>query len=480
MFYSIFKKTAANESDMRDFGYMYDAPPDDAMEHKDLGIEEDDDKSVRSVEEAYPDASLIGKIVVRDEELARFYVFDDSRELYEMLNGSRLLSLHEVVLANHRQKLRFDFDFNKEAFDELCNATRGGDNYHPLMSELLQTPEVVLANPLIGDAVKADYRAYMNRAAASGFDYMLTKNQMMVVGDLMIRDFIRFLTGQVNAYVLRCESYTVESNKFSVHLIVGAYTRTFHEMAEYANWLYRRYREQSSMADLCARFMDMAVYKSLQNFRLCLAVKRGAGEDRRKMLRNRVIEADTFANWQHTLLTRIDYLDVDISEDAKAIMTLNKELPESDLKGLTERSINLLPDGFARIIEPYSEGLRVAGYHGNLVTFRRMHGAFCRLCLRNHDTDNSLMVLIFENSYVVKCRRNRAGRKVVIPVRSKIERREIHAEMVTRAAAVGEMVDDTPVDEINYKEMGDAVVVASPGTSQRPNKKRMTRVDVVV
>lgn len=452
VFYSIFKKKEADVDDDKSLYVTYDKPPDEDVEHKDIGVDEDEEKKFGSIEEAYSDAELIGNYIVRDEEMRRFYVISDLRQLYAILTGPNLRCMHEVVLAGHRQKLRFDFDFNKAAFDEIVESSTDGS----LMSDLLQAPERVLGSPLLGDAIKADYRAMLTGTALclGGYGQLTVKNQQMIVGDLMIRDFIRFLSGAVCAYILRCDSYTVESDKFSVHLIVGAYTRNYTDMSEFAHHLYTTYRAQSEFARLTARFLDMAVYKSLQNFRLCLAVKKGAGHERRKVLRNSIVGDPSdpdyeFANWRHTLLTYISRYDVDITAIARAKTGISRPTADKDLVGMVERGMNALPDGFMKIIESYSKGLQPCRYVGNMVLFRRIMASHCAICRRTHEYENSLIVVILRNAYVIKCRRDAAGKKIIIPISSKIVTRAIHAEQAARESVVG-------------------APITSPGPSQAP------------
>lgn len=411
-----------------------------------------------AVRGAYTDEELREKFIVRAEDRRCYIVFDSAAECYEMMTSSAAVGSicwHEVIAAGVSQKLRFDIDFNSSAIDQLV------ERRDPIVSLLLSDPAMILENL---DRLPTSCHSYLRGAFDKskidygGYDQFTSPNNAVnVVGECFVRDFIDFLRFRLpNTYILRCNSYVLgvdEFKKLSVHLILGAFCTNYKATAEWCNKLFHEYIERSSFAAICAQyFVDMAIYKPLQNFRMTGSTKLGARQSRRKVLQNELWDSP-YENWYHTCITAIDaryewQLDnIGLQEVKKVDTTLNV----ADIS-----NINDLPDNFMKIIEPYAKGLRIASRLGNTVFFRRVQPSHCLVCERTHDNENSLIVTVYDTSYVIKCRRNAAGRKIVIGIKSSIQRRRINREEVAaKEEIVGGRLSKTLVRTNRLDEIRD-------------------------
>ncbi len=233
-----------------------------------------------------------------------------------------------------------------------------------------------------------------------------------VLGKVMTRHFLRFLHAALpGVYVRVCESCSPASKKFSVHVIVGAFAEHYLDVAEHALRLYNTFRSLDPLADLCARFMDMGVYKSLQNFRILGCVKLGGTPDRIKRLIGGGPVLPSEAGLSETLLTVIGAHDlllpsvfVNVSNGRFAVTAPSEIISEVDG----------LPPNFMSLLEPHSVGFRVAKIVGTAVHFQRIAASWCAFCRRRHDTDNTLVVYVAKTAYIIMCRHDLTHQKIVL------------------------------------------------------------------
>lgn len=422
--------------------------------------EHDAPTASKSIEEDYGD-TIRHKIIVRDEgdENSRrdncFWVHDAPASLYALIRAQKQApAYHEVALPGLPRKLFFDFDFSAEHFADLV---RGHEpRVKAIMAQLTSAPEALARTPSppafdYGDgitrthsrgcfrdgepttpateiiplppAVVSDLLAAHDpdKQKLGGYELFSDPDDKLrrIVGHILLRHFMRFLTlafGR-NCYLLHCQSSTTASAKFSAHLIVGAYADTYHDVAEVAILLFQRFGAQDEVAYLASRFLDMGVYKSIQNLRIALCKKPNTRADRIKVLVASPWD-DAYEGWRHTLVTQVDG-----SCDLKLAPRFDNI--KNETYGVTVRGQGKqaeLPADFIARLGVHAQGFRVNRVIDNLVTFQRMGvSAPCVFCNRVHDSDNTLMVTIVYAStkgapptLIVRCRRDAAHRKLVL------------------------------------------------------------------
>lgn len=394
----------------------------DRTEYKDL----DPDYSisnVESIQEAYTDEELNELTIVRDEKLRRFMVYGNDFDLFNSLMRNEQQTQHEVILAGRWQKLRWDIDLGKEKISEI--ASHAGMS--PILDAIMCAADDprrldLLALPDIPSSVRSYLMSCVNESAIGYNQYRTPNNDVNVLGECLARSMLEHLWQAFPwAYILRCNSYVVgaDNYKFSIHLIVGVYAVNCFQLAEHASRLYSTFKSKSAFHEFVSQFIDMGVYKSIQNFRLTGSIKLGTNENRRKVLVNNLWD-DEYENWRHTLITHIDG-KTDIQLDEMKLMKSFK----STFEEIEMLDKNFLPDNFTTIIAEWSEGLEPRRKYGNVIFFDRLEPSYCKICKRTHDNENSLIVIITESSYIVKCRRDAKNFKIYIPIVAKIGKKKI-------------------------------------------------------
>jgi len=426
------------ESRADTYGASFDeATTAPALEDKEyVPTDHDQPSAIKSIEEDYGE-SIAGHIIVRDEVLDRrghincFWVFDGPEKVFETI-GRAPRTFHEVCLPGVPRKLAWDFDFSAEHFKSLATSSHEGDNR--LFHAMMQPAETLLGegagadpDPLISalpSAALADLKATLDkeRATTGGFGQFsnAADSHLHIFGRVMLRHFLRFLVAMFpRSYVLLCESSTVASSKFSAHIIIGAFCEHYYDVAEYAMRLYERFRSHDPLAHMAANFIDMGVYKSIQNFRMLGCAKLGASPDRRKVLVNNPWGSDDpLRGFCGTLLTYVRG-DTDLQLSARFDIRLIKNKTfDVETTGVGQQA--QLPADFMARLGAHGVGFKVRKVVDNLVLFHRETASECHFCGRRHDADNTLFVSIIPgvagsvSKYVIMCRRDPYHRKIIV------------------------------------------------------------------
>lgn len=377
--------------------------------YKDESSDDEEDKKTEestkedNIENIYGD-EIVKYLVVRDEELKCFYVANNLESIYQMLkNGKR--SFHEIILAGVAQKIRFDIDMPRNEIQEIHN------------EELFSTHEEV--DPYTNQ----EYSKFVNK-------YMYTEEEQLLLGinqkfknsnwtpafiraEFCVRQLMLTIAKIMPSVpIIKCTSHG--ANKFSYHIIVNAAAKNYEDAHHYSMLIY-----DAIPASYIRRFVDLAVYKSVQNLRMTYAYK--YDRENEKMVRQKILSPmpsdvqNDFENWKMSLITHIDITCVILPP------VHDKRSKQNPFDQPTEyTNISSLPIGFLQIIEPYSKGLIPNDVNGNLVIFRRTEPSMCLICDKVHDKDNSLMIIIHKDCYILKCRRNQYNQKIILDISSDI------------------------------------------------------------
>jgi hypothetical protein len=433
--FSIFKGISDPEGQTSFEPSSHHVQEDKEFINDDLEDEINDHAPMRkqSIQEMYGDDIQQHTIVRQEGDGAnRFLIFRELRELYDYVYSGHasatrhIKTLHEVRLAGKSSKLIFDLDFTSEHFTQLISDPQLSE---PLR-DFLGSPEHVTTRPnsLPGPVID-DLRSFYATAPTSAYQPYVDAgfHDHYVLGRIMTRHFIRFLSGALRGpYIQLCDSCTITSRKYSVHIIVGAFAQHYYDIAEHAMQLFNEFQKRDPIAALTARFLDMGVYKSLQNFRITGCTKHGQSHDRQKRMQNPLYPDEPFfpgsdnhyKSWLATLFTHIGALDIELPSIFKVSTLNNSRFNLTSKEAITDT--DGLPSNFIELLRPHSDGFRVRKLLGNTVFFQRISASHCALCQRRHDSDNTLLVHLTRTAYIVMCNHDYAHRKIIINVHSTI------------------------------------------------------------
>lgn len=375
-------------------------------------LEEDEDEqenqnNITSIEKYYGN-DIIDHLIVRDELQKKFYVTKDVKDIYDMIYEDKSVpkSLHEIILPGIKQKIRYDIDMpvaeiineHNNVFDEKVK--------DPFSHLFEQTDEEIIK-------FKQKYMYTDEERFTLGINDLFkdkSYNWAFVRAEYCVYQLLKqIMNDYPQSYIIICTSHSnvISLNdinaKYSYHIIVGAYAEHYEDIQHYAFKTY-----DALQHSFIKKYIDIGVYKPIQNLRITGTYK----GHRCKIIKNKIPMLDNFELWKMSLITYIDAYCFKLPEQIKRIKN------KYDIENKVFSNIDNLPDGYLEITRRFSSGLHIDDVVGNMVIYRRHSPGHCKICDRNHDTENSLYVIIANDRYILKCRRNKNNNKIVIPIKS--------------------------------------------------------------
>lgn len=294
-----------------------------------------------SIESKYTSASLADKFIVFNSSTSEYYVYPTHTAF--LLHMSQVEPnkryFNEVIFGFMPQKLKFDIDAN------IADVEIFAEQFHQTTTE----------------AVK----------------HILT----YIVGTIRTTFFILYQRELDPNDIIYCESKdTITSHtpttKYSFHIIINFAVSNYKCAAAFTEKL------RTYLPIHYQKFIDFGVNKSVQNFRITECVKNNSTRVKTLLSHSR-----TIAN---TLVTNIDCeLLPDICDTAADTnMTTTTRVMSNDIKN----AIKLCGDVCANH--------RFRCLSNNMLIFDRISPSHCKICLRTHNSENSLIVYL---SYTDDC-----------------------------------------------------------------------------
>ncbi len=419
------------EDKARRFPHLYASYDDKARSHADIYKDEsdEDDEDIgnaevskgESIERVYGD-SVVKYNIFRDDPLRCFYVTDNLREVYDMLINSPPRSLHGIALGGAPQKIAYDIDMPMSGMLPIHNDAFGAYKKHEEIDALEHYIAAInddLTNPCAKFLRKYMYGGEERIKEGTNATFRdKAYTWAFVRAEFCIYQLLTTISKMLPSVpIVKCESHG--EHKYSYHIVVCAYARNYEEAHYYAMKIY-----DAITVSYVKPFIDLSIYKSVQNLRTCYSYKYDETATpkyfRRKTLSNDPSgTGDDFENWKMSLVGYIDTHCVALPH-MQECRTVEKPFAQpTEYSGLAT-----LPIGFAEIINEYSVGLVADDVNGSLVVFKRVHPSHCVVCKTKergqppHEHDNSLMVIIHKDSYILKCRRNRYKESFTIRITS--------------------------------------------------------------
>lgn len=291
----------------------------------------------------------LGRFIARREfkdGKSLFTVFDDINSAITFINSIKKeeRSFHEVILKESPQKLKFDIDISKD-----------DENFSSKKEDILERFLAALHNAF---------------STLYGID---------LIGD-----------GNGDCIVI-CDS--CRTDKISYHIIINNFhVESAVEAAYFTSFLDKL---------LPAKIMDLAVNKSIQNFRIVGCIKLGAGISSIKTIK-------TKNKWYDSIITFITDESILLPPIAKSLSedtTLSSNLSSN-------MTFPFSPDQQKKIIEFLDTGGWIDGckfdkvVENCLLLFKRIMPGNCKICRKEHQKENSpLVVITADGTILFKCRR---------------------------------------------------------------------------
>jgi hypothetical protein len=343
--------------------------------------------SAEVAEAHYDPAELRARVVVRDEVRQKFAIFETWADFWSWQDGraEEERCFHEVIFGDAPQRLKFDIDAPGAKIDALEWEPEGG------LGE--EGPEThAYLELLLGEPVAAP-RAPTEAAQALGRQRRKAEAFLEHFLEVLLEELHVAYHGADDLRATRRDLIVADSTgpsgggvKYSYHVLVAPYVVASNEEAK---GFTARVLER--LAPPLRGLVDPQVNKSLQNFRLAGSSKPGSGRVKRLTTRFGTAPAAPPG------------AVVRGEPGARVLARLYTE--ETDGGGARLRE-----GGDPRAREPplaegavaeALEAARAAGLleahafqraEGGLLLFRRTAPGPCRICGRDHDRDNTLML----------------------------------------------------------------------------------------
>jgi len=280
----------------------------------------------------------------------KFTYFDTYIDFYKHYIKVEDKTYHEIILGRYCQKAHFDIDIS-----------------------LKENPEID-HQEIFDKTIKAILEVYEEKF-----------NVNLKLG----KDFLIFTSHG--------------SEKKSYHIIIDNYCHiTNDECKEVYNLVYEKYK---------TKYLDSAVYNSLQNFRILWSHKDGS--DRTKVFNERFV----FQNKEY-------YHHIDTEEKLKNLELLKKSLVSetSDciiLPNLIKKQNNFIQenlnydlDSVKTILDSFDNNHSILKTENNLIVLKHERSYFCKVCNVIHDSENPYLTINASGDIYFHCRRS--GGKIII------------------------------------------------------------------
>lgn len=290
-----------------------------------------------SIEDMYDVKELSHKVVVRDEKLNKFRVFNSQADFvkwYADAQSNAAPSIHEVIFGWAAQRIKFDVDILE---------AQGADIAESLINTLIDS----ILEELQESFGESDI--YPMRP-----DIAVTNSSGPVDGDY----------------------------KHSYHLIVLPYAVSGNVAAQAFT-----HRVVTKLPEKMRRFVDVGVNKSIQNFRMLGSAKQGSQ-------RPKVSLSEDAEKFGTALIPEDEYLFITASAGMKVLDDGKENGYSKDLK-MTEPT----PQIIQLVLEAAEKASLLEGHvfresRGNLLIFDRTSPTLCRICDEHHHKDNTMFLTV--------------------------------------------------------------------------------------
>lgn len=314
------------------------------------------------------------QFIVHNEVGRSFTVLDsvaDFKEWFACPNTPR--TLHEVILGDRPQKLKFDIDAEVEKLATL-------PDYMPAAPRLVPDADSYNDHMLYEHKVAlAEWKAMtpLNRKARRLFDVVTNAIESAfsdVYGNMLFIDEFDLAV-----------SDSTDHTKFSRHIVLHRYY--------VANYAEATFFTEQVLAHLPAeyhQFLDATVNASRHNFRLPFCHKEGSTRVKRCYIG---CPDDMIVSDVSTALP----LPQKVAKKDQTHAYPEVEVTDENIKAALEISAE------------YTEGFAYDGCVGTLLLFKRLKPTHCILCDRVHDKNHTLMIGMNNGCAWMHCRHNKGA-----------------------------------------------------------------------
>lgn len=317
------------------------------------------------------------KFIVRDEYAERFHVFESYADFKQWFNhpSNTTRTLHEVIRGGQKQKLKFDIDAKAE--DITSDIPEIQQPTPPAVESNYGID--VLDNCLLA-LTTAEQQKYEKDLAAWKL-FTPEQRQRKYIFNQFMNTLIRVFNDYYDRTITPADfaiSDSSDATKFSRHVVIKTYhVPTSHDAAVFTAVLAKK------LPGFVAKFIDMDVNKSTQNFRLPLCYKVESP--------GRVKNLMAGSMFDDLIITQVNGTD-SLPGTTAVIHDTPAELTAAD-----DATVLALA-------APFTVGLEFQHKHKNLFMYRRKSSSLCCICGRVHDKDNTHFVTVSAGYVKLHCR----------------------------------------------------------------------------
>ena len=306
---------------------------------------------VNSIISKYTTAELKAKFIIRDEFNNNYIVFNDIAEYAEYIERISISKrcFHEIIFGNNYQKIKFDLDI--ELNDEVIGNSIDVDSpeYIPPLALIHNVNELI-------DIIISTFHTL----------YKMT----LTYEDLIITDSSGYIIKENSIYW-----------KYSYHIIINNYYVESSTDAKYVtNFIY------DLLPDYIREYIDIAVNKQIQNFRLIGCTK--------SSVPHRYKNLTCLFNSKKENLKLNDFIVNKTNNNGTILPKIakNEKINTTSITNVGKYIDNIL---HWLKVNTITEDHEFRGITGDIISFNRINNKnSCRICGRIHDNDNSLFIKV--------------------------------------------------------------------------------------
>lgn len=189
------------------------------------------------------------------------------------------------------------------------------------------------------------------------------------------------------------DSSDVDLNIISKHVVFDFYLHNSHD----SKILYNEMIDilSNTYDNKTLSIIDNSVYKNIQNFRLPYHRKINSNRYKIDEINKRLnITRGMIKNYndENIHVINLDKLHNKYSNDSKQTQEIDIE--------------QHIIDEVLRISKKHTESFKLRAIVSNKIIFNRITKSYCEICEREHENENSLYIIIYDNKFRIYCRRN--------------------------------------------------------------------------
>lgn len=312
------------------------------------------DNISKCLKDDFPDYSgLEDKVIIQDSSFNKIILFDGIDEFVKFNDSLDMKDkiYNEIIFGNDLQKFKLDIDIKDDLFDEYISVF----NNLEFIEYISDT-----VSDIISDTIKCN----------KNYQYMLFDSSML------------------------------DSKIYSVHIIFKFYLEThLHAKYIYEKLLNKVQDNYEIPLNILSNIIDHSPYKKIQSFRLPFHCKYKCVDfkERYKKIVNK------------SKINIIDGMIKKYYEDG--IDTVKFSIDELSINSYPTMSF-LTTDHIIKVIEEkidktIIEDFTIRHIENNIISFNRKNSNHsCPICNRIHNNENSLYIIVNNNDFQVRCRRN--------------------------------------------------------------------------